>query len=180
MKNQQKINFHITEMTPAGAKEISRWQYKPPYEIYSMDGSTNLVNSLMSEDYYLVTTGDVLFGYFCLGEEGRVPGGYKAGIYDDNMYIDLGLGIHPNSTGKGYGKLFLATILNWLYEERNTSHIRLVVALLNERAIQLYNNAGFIENDVFISRVSDVDIPFSAMTLFIPNSAFFHHILKGN
>ncbi|MGJ9382115.1 hypothetical protein [Salipaludibacillus sp. CF4.18] len=89
----KKTPLHINKMSLSDAHEISNWKYEYPYEMYSMDGSPETIQSLLSEEYYAVISDKDLFGYFCLGKEARVPGGYHIGLYDDDAYVDLGLGM---------------------------------------------------------------------------------------
>ncbi|SER99794.1 GNAT family N-acetyltransferase [Salipaludibacillus aurantiacus] len=166
MNTYDKPLFSINEMTLEAAESISKWTYDYPYELYSMDGSEEIISALLKEGYYLVSFTEVpYFGYFCLGEEARVPGGYEAGIYlpNETHVIDLGLGIHPEWTGKGYGPAFMASILKWIRSNREVSDVRLVVAAFNERAIRLYKKAGFVRHDLFYTRVGAADIPFISM-----------------
>ncbi|WP_158282294.1 GNAT family N-acetyltransferase [Salipaludibacillus keqinensis] len=153
-------------MTTEAAHEIAQWQYDPPYELYSMDGSIEVVTELVGSQYYLVSTNDCeVFGYFCLGEEARVPGGYEAQIYDDlENFVDLGLGIHPKFTSKGLGKDFMFAILDWVRIHTKFNNVRLVVATFNERAIRVYEKAGFIRREVFFTKVGSTDLPFIEMT----------------
>ncbi len=141
-------------MTIDSANKIANWQYPPPYDLYSMDASKETLSALLSDDYYLVSTpNNPQFGYFCLGDEGRVPGGYLANIYDHREdVIDLGLGMHPDETGRGLGRFFVIAILNWIEINLCITEVRLVVATFNRRAIRTYENNGFKHGDLYRSR----------------------------
>ncbi|WP_280770338.1 GNAT family N-acetyltransferase [Salipaludibacillus daqingensis] len=157
--------YQIKKMTKDAATNISFWEYPSPYELYSMDGSQETISALLSKDYYLVSTAEEpLFGYFCIGNEARVPGGYQAKIYDDmENVIDLGLGIHPNFTGKGLGISFVSSILQWIEKNLTVNEVRLVVATVNDRAIRTYQRAGFISGEIFFTQVGNWDMPFIVM-----------------
>lgn len=165
--------FTIEEMTAEAAQNVASWTYEPPFELYSMNGADDLVTDLMQKDYYIVASSEVpYFGYFCLGEEGRVPGGYAAGIYDDTKdVVDLGLGMHPDWTGQGYSSPFISRILHWIQENRSVSRVRLVVAVFNERAIRAYERNGFVRGDLFFTKVGKMDLPFVVMTAVLTKSS---------
>lgn len=165
-------SFHIKNMTIQEANDIANWQYSSPYELYSMDGSKEILSALLSDDYYLVSTSThPQFGYFCLGDEGRVPGGYLANIYNDRKdVIDLGLGLHPDLTGKGLGGYFVNSILDWIENNLCVTEVRLVVATFNERAIRTYESVGFNRGESFFTKVGDWDMPFLVMRKPLPKS----------
>jgi len=168
MNDQNNLSFQIRKMTNEAAKDIVHWQYPTPYELYSMDGSNETLSYLLSDGYYLISTPiHSQFGYFCLGDEARVPGGYTAKIYDDREnVIDLGLGMHPDLTGSGLGHSFISAILDWIKNHFPIAEVRLVVATFNERAIRAYEKVGFILGNTFFTKVGNWDIPFVVMRKF--------------
>ena len=58
-----------------------------------------------------------------------------------------GLAIHPAFAGKGYGLIMLKEILAYA-KAQNFLRVELSVATINERAIHLYEKAGFIKEGV--------------------------------
>ncbi|PYZ96574.1 GNAT family N-acetyltransferase [Alteribacter lacisalsi] len=156
MRHSQKHPYTFTKMTCSFAEEILFWRYPPPYDLYNLEPTKDCLDELLSGDYYacMDMEGD-LAGYCCTGEEARVPGGYDAGVYDNSAYIDIGIGMKPCQTGKGRGRLFLSAVLTFLGERHRTGCFRLVVIKQNERAIRLYERAGFVKNQSFLSPVSD-------------------------
>ncbi len=58
-----------------------------------------------------------------------------------------GLAIHPDHSGKGYGKIMLKEILQFA-QQHDFLRIELSVAVSNEKAIHLYKSVGFNEEGI--------------------------------
>ncbi|TMW71121.1 GNAT family N-acetyltransferase [Alteribacter natronophilus] len=164
MRQSQKHPYTITKMTQHYAEQILFWRYPPPYDLYDLDPTQECLEELLSGVYYACLGHDGgLAGYCCTGEEARVPGGYDAGVYDTDAYLDIGLGMKPSLTGRGRGRLFLSAVLSFLGELHSTERFRLVVIKKNERAIRLYENAGFDPDQSFLSPVNGTPHSFLCM-----------------
>jgi hypothetical protein len=48
-----------------------------------------------------------LAGYFCFGEDARVPAGRRLGVYERESALDVGLGMRPDLAGRGLGAGFV-------------------------------------------------------------------------
>ncbi|MFD3274374.1 GNAT family N-acetyltransferase [Paenibacillus dendritiformis] len=157
-------SLHYFPMTEDYASIIAKWTYDEPYSLYSMDGDEDTMAEFMNGDYFYALDNDnVLIGYICTGNSARVPGGYDIGIYHHDTYIDFGLGLDPEFTGKGMGSGFVTSSLEFIRERYQASDIQLVVATFNERAIKVYERAGFVKGPLFQSKVGDQDIDFIVM-----------------
>ena len=131
----------IINMKIEYAQEISNWKYDDLYSFY--DHNENNISEYMDGSYYAcIDSDDVLVGYFCFGENARIPT-IENDVYDDD-FLDIGLGMKPNLYGKGKGLLFFLTGINFAINHFNTNQFRLSVAVFNERAIKVYEKAGFI------------------------------------
>ncbi|WP_127579428.1 GNAT family N-acetyltransferase [Paenibacillus koleovorans] len=160
--------YHFVPMTESVAKTISSWTYPPPYDLYTMDGSEECIQEFMNGEYFYVEDeGFQLVGFVCSGCSARVPGGYEIGVYDNEDLLDIGLGLRPDLTGQGLGGGFLMQAVSFLGSYFGKSNFRLVVAASNERAIKAYGKAGFVPGEGFYSSVSDVQIPFVVMRLYL-------------
>jgi putative acetyltransferase len=62
------------------------------------------------------------------------------------LYIG-GVAIHPDFTGKGFGKKMMLEIIDFC-TKTGVLRIELSVAAHNERAIQMYENVGFTKEGV--------------------------------
>jgi RimJ/RimL family protein N-acetyltransferase len=151
-------------MTNEAAAIVSGWVYEEPYAMYSMDGSRECTEELLNGDYFCVREErHGVIGFVCTGESARVPGGYDYGIYRDPRYLDVGVGMSPQWTGKGYGLDFVSQAMAFTKQTFNYSCLQLVVAAFNTRAIKVYERAGFTLTGKFTSRAGAQEADFLAM-----------------
>jgi ribosomal-protein-alanine N-acetyltransferase len=109
-------------------RERARWRYRRPYEIY--DGDPQPV--LNPERYYEAR-----------GEDGALVGFYY--FEEKGDALEIGLGLRPDLTGRGLGLEFLRVGMEFGRERFRPARIILNVAAFNERAIKVYERAGFRE-----------------------------------
>lgn len=148
------MELNIKQMNYNEAKQISKWIYKEPYSIYSMDESDSCINELLN-GYYSVSDGENnLIGYYCFGESAQVPAGNLFGVYDIKDITDIGLGIKPDLCGQGFGTNFLYSGLDFARNKLSAKEFRLTVANFNKRAIKVYERIGFKKVDSF-ERISE-------------------------
>lgn len=156
--------YQVNSMNAKDAAIIALWQYPPPYELYSMDGSEEDVAELMNGDYVSVRDDEgSIAGFYCTGISARVPGGYAAGIYEDETLMDFGLGMKPERTGQGQGSRFVEAGVDYVRRTFPGKGVRLVVAEFNERAIRAYERAGFERVLAFASPVHGQETRFICM-----------------
>ncbi len=130
----------ITAMTKEYARTIFRWKYDDIYSFY--DHKEGNINGYMDGTHFACTNADgELVGYFCFGEDARIPT-IEENVYD-NGFLDIGLGLRPDLCGKKYGALFLNDGMDYAQNMLNAEKFRLSVATFNERAIKVYKKAGF-------------------------------------
>ncbi|SDD03000.1 Acetyltransferase (GNAT) family protein [Terribacillus halophilus] len=139
------MGYEIKSLTADDAYTILHWRYAPPYDLYNLTYTEGAVMMLMVGGYYGVYENGVLLGYFCVGEDARVPGG----DYSDHSFLDIGIGMAPERTGQGKGSMFFTQIQHWIEGNLQKKRYRLTVAAFNERAIRLYDKTGFREVDRF-------------------------------
>lgn len=141
------IMMFVKEMDDSFALEILAWKYDKPYDSYSNEYSSEAMHELLNHLYFVVVDNqDAIIGYFCIEESAQLPIGEDMGIYPPG-YIDVGIGMRPDLTGKGKGELFLSFILEQLHA--GAIPIRLTVAVFNTRAIHLYERLGFVKDQEF-------------------------------
>lgn len=141
--------FVVQKMTSRHASDILNWVYDPPYDFYNLAFSNQALQELLGQSYRSVTNqyGE-LIGFFCTGEPAQVPIGHDFGAYPEG-YLDIGIGMKPELTGRGNGFAFLSFILQDLQKQYPDIPFRLTVAAFNERAIKLYTKLGFREVSEF-------------------------------
>ncbi len=144
--------YSIQPMDNFSAKQIADWSYPEPWTVYSFRGDEQVLSELLAGGYHAVfdEVGE-LVGYFCFGEPARVPGGITAGVYDSDA-VDIGLGIRPDLSGKGLGLQFLQAGMRYATQRLGYSRLRLSVLAWNERAIKVYERAGFAKACIFASK----------------------------
>jgi [ribosomal protein S18]-alanine N-acetyltransferase len=133
------------------ALEILTWHYEHPYDFYNNSVSNEGLMELMTNGYNAVLNekGD-LFGFYCTGIAAQVPSGSSVGAYASEA-VDVGIGMKPEFTGKGYGNMFFLFVLELLSNNYPSQKFRLTVASFNKRAIRLYENLGFNKQAEFMN-----------------------------
>jgi len=142
------VKLFSQEMTKNYAIEILNWRYPSPYDMYNEEADVEGLEEFLTQSYKAIVNQEGhLIGFFCTGQSAQVPKGHEFNVYQ-KACLDIGLGMKPELTGRGFGREFLAFIL----KELETDSLRLTVAKFNQRAIRLYEAFGFKRADAFISR----------------------------
>lgn len=152
-RRRREITMRIRHITKEEAKEITSWQYEEPYALYSFSYDVETMEELLDGTYYSCRNDEgELIGYFCFGENAQVPGGRDAKLYGGEGIVDIGLGMKPKLTGNGMGGSFLESGIIFAEETFRPTQLRLSVAAFNERAIKLYEKAGFVAEADFMNQ----------------------------
>jgi [ribosomal protein S18]-alanine N-acetyltransferase len=144
------LRFTLKPITPDDARAISRWRYAGRYSVYN--GEPSSVDSLLEPRFLYHSVYDErgeLSGYFCFGEDARVSAGRRLGIYERESALDVGLGMRPDLTGRGLGEEFVHAGLRFAKGAYSPPAFRLTVATFNQRAISVYERAGFERVETF-------------------------------
>ena len=83
------------------------------------------------------------------GRTRRSPAGRRLGLYEVEPALDVGLGMRPDLTGRGLGEEFVHAGLRFARETYSPPAFRLTVATFNQRAIRVYERAGFETVETF-------------------------------
>ena len=127
----------IKKMKQPEAMEIAdRWKYDGEYAFYDMTADPEDYEEIVDpgkrgDRYFSVFSGDGLIGFFCLEREGED--------------VEIGLGLRPDLTGQGRGRAFLEEILRFVRENYPCETLRMEVASFNQRAVKVYERAGFVK-----------------------------------
>ena len=120
------VKLRIEPATDELFAEVASWRYEPPYDPY--DGDPEPV--LDPEWFYEVRDeAGQLVGFYFFGQR---PGA-----------IFYGLGLRPDLTGRGLGLEFVNAGIAFVRSRFGPRRIILDVAEFNERAIKVYERAGF-------------------------------------
>jgi ribosomal-protein-alanine N-acetyltransferase len=152
-------------MNDEQARAVAAWRYEAPYDFYDMANDPEGLEELLGpperrEGYYAVLSDGELVGFFCYGPGGQLP----TFDYPDDGSVDVGLGLKPDLTGKGLGLEFVRAGLRFGRHRFSPAGFRLSVATFNERAILIYERAGFRRVEVFMHHENGADYPFLLMT----------------
>ncbi len=132
--------LRIAGMSPENASGIARWRYEGIYSFYDHNGQAP-DSYLDGTHFACMDEYENLIGYFCFGEDARIPT-VEQNVYEDG-FMDVGLGLKPELCGKGLGSSFLKLGLDYAREHLGCKRFRLSVAAFNERAVKVYRKAGF-------------------------------------
>jgi [ribosomal protein S18]-alanine N-acetyltransferase len=135
--------FHFAQLSQADAEVIAEWRYPEPFSFYNWTADPGdlrelLDPSLRGEAYWAVKddAGD-LVGHFSFKPK-------------DEQTIEIGLGLRPDLTGRGLGASFLSAGLDFARDRFQPDRFVLSVATFNERAIKVYERAGFARDRLYM------------------------------
>jgi RimJ/RimL family protein N-acetyltransferase len=158
------MNLRIVPIDAESARAAIAWRYPIPYDYYNIEVSPELLEAelqffLDPQNAYhrMLDEADRLIGVCCFGPDARVTGGdYSAPA------IDIGLGIAPDFTGRGYGSFYIATVLAFARAQFPAPMYRVTIAAFNTRARRVWEKAGFHPVQTF--RATQSGAPFVVMT----------------
>jgi [ribosomal protein S18]-alanine N-acetyltransferase len=126
-------------MTAEYAADIVTWRYPPPYDCYDMTGADPGFMLDPGNEFFALMAGGELAGFRSFGPDGQVPGG----TYDDSA-LDTGGGLRPALTGRGLGRVAIATGLEFGRQRfAPVRAFRVTVASFNARALRVVTSLGF-------------------------------------
>jgi ribosomal-protein-alanine N-acetyltransferase len=148
--------FHFAQLSQADAEAIAGWRYPEPYPFYNwsadVDDLGELLDPFLRGDAYWAVKDDAgeLVGHFSFKPK-------------DERTIEIGLGLRPDLTGRGLGASFLAAGLDFARDRFAPDWFVLSVATFNERAIKVYERAGFAHGQVYMHFTAGRDWEFLQM-----------------
>ena len=148
--------FRFTQMTQEEAEAVAAWHYPEPYSFYDWTADADdlrelLESKLRGEAYWAVRDkADELAGYFSFKPKEDA--------------VEIGLGLRPDLTGHGLGAAFLAAGLDFARGRFSPKRFTLAVATFNERAITVYERAGFARDRVYLHSTNGAEWEFFEMS----------------
>jgi ribosomal-protein-alanine N-acetyltransferase len=159
------VVYLVGSVSELDAVAIADWEYDPPYTMYNLRGSLLAIVEFLTGPYYSVRRDGRLVGFFCYGHAARVKHRHSERYYRDTAYLDIGLGLHPQACGQGYGLGFLTCGLAFAKAHFGVSRFRLTAVSTNYRALKVYTRAGFREIGRFERQGLSEPMEFVVMTL---------------
>jgi [ribosomal protein S18]-alanine N-acetyltransferase len=147
--------YRFEPMSHRQARAVAAWQYHPPYDFYDSvadpEDLAELLDPVQRESRYFAVLGDPggLVGFFMFKHQGDT--------------VEVGLGLRPDLTGSGRGLSFLLAGLEFAREQYAPARFRLTVAAVNQRAIRVYERAGFRRGESYTHRTNGGEHPFLRM-----------------
>ena len=99
-----------------------------------------------------------LVGFYCLGEDARVPG-----LAGDEAVVDLGLGMAPEFVGQGPGQEFALTVLDDVRRYVPAAALRTVIQAWNARSLALARGLGFTDAGGHVCRQDGGDVAYTVL-----------------
>lgn len=131
---------------------VSNWHYNDVYSFYDMAADEDDLRIFMDTNNWQNTVKAVL------NENDELAG--WATFYTENDEFWLSLGLRPDLTGQGLGEEFVSECVTYAISGYKIKHtIKLAVALFNQRAIRVYQRAGFVQTNKTIrdTHMGEVD-----------------------
>jgi [ribosomal protein S18]-alanine N-acetyltransferase len=143
-------------LTQQEAEEIADWHYPEPYSFYDWSADADDLRELLEPEL----RGDA---YWAAWDEADELVGYFSLKPKENS-VEIGLGLRPDLTGLGLGAEFLAAGLDFARQRFAPERFTLAVATFNERAIKVYERAGFTRDRVYMHTTAGAEWEFLAMS----------------
>lgn len=115
----------IAPLGPEERAQLDGWRYDPPYEFYN--GEEDPVQN--PERFFAVREDEEIVGFYYFDERSDT--------------VEIGLGLRPDLTGQGLGLEFFLEGVALAHDRFPGRRVTLNVAAFNERAITVYERAGF-------------------------------------
>jgi len=159
------MQFTFTPMTARDAREIMTWRYEEPYSVYNWEEEDDPAQMLdrRSPQYAVRDEQGELIGFFAYGSSAYVWDSGEPHLYSEGKTITIGLGMRPDLTGRGLGLAFVEAGLEFARQHFASERFRLYVLTFNERAIRVYERAGFERAGIYVQRNAAGDRDFLEM-----------------
>lgn len=146
------MQFTFAPLDVEAARAIMTWRYEEPYSIYNWEAEDDPAEMLdrRSPHYAVRDERGELVGFFAYGSSAQVWNSGEPHLYSEGKTITVGLGMRPDLTGRGLGLAFVRAGLDFAREQFAPEQFRLYVLTFNERAIRVYERAGFERAGIYV------------------------------
>jgi [ribosomal protein S18]-alanine N-acetyltransferase len=149
-------SFTFARLSQEEAEAIAEWHYPEPYSFYDWSADVDDLQELLEA----ARRGDVYWGVH--DEGGELIGHFSFKLAGGAL--EVGLGLRPDLTGQGLSADFLAAGLHFARGRFAPERFTLAVATFNERAITVYERAGFARGRVYVHSTNGAEWEFLEMS----------------
>jgi [ribosomal protein S18]-alanine N-acetyltransferase len=144
------MRFSLRPMRWRDARQITRWRYPAPYDIYDLNTADMILVLILHPLWHLAGV-----AHFCAvcDEDGELAGMFQ--FMRKGSTLEIGLALRPERTGQGLGLDFVLAGLAYGVRRFRPAAFRLDVAAFNERARRVYERAGFRAVRTMPKRIGD-------------------------
>lgn len=128
-------------MTDGEAEEVISWRYQGEYSFYDTERDVEHVAELRASHVREAK-------YHAALQDSELIGFFEFDVQED--VAEIGLGLRPDLTGRGLGLSFLEAGLAFARKRFSPQRFRLRVAAFNQRAIAVYERAGFVSDGRYV------------------------------
>jgi len=157
--NIQGRQFYTRKLTRKDAREILTWRYAGVQRVYDLANDEESFQDLLEPLNFGLSEKPrgQLLAFLTLGPQASVPLPELAGIYEDESYTDLALGLRPEECGKGLGKYIVAAGILLAAELFPEDGFRVTVARNNPAALSIYEALKFTKIAEFTGEILHPD-----------------------
>jgi len=149
-------DFFFRAMIQPEAEEIANnWKYDDVYSFYDISADAEDYADFIDEE----KRGNNYFSYYLKDE---LIAWYSLDVLE-NGNLELGLGIKPSHTGKGFGFHFVNAVMVHAASIHCVHGFELSVASFNHRAIRVYEKVGFRIIETFMQNTNGGNYKFMKM-----------------
>ncbi|WP_214833524.1 GNAT family protein [Exiguobacterium sp. s152] len=136
------MTHHFAILTQSQAETIAyTWHYEDDYAFYDMEADQDDLAEFIDaeqrgQSVFAITFDSELVGFVSVAQT-------------DAETVDIGLGMKPDLTGNGSGRMFVTSIVDFVKGTYSPHRITLSVAAFNVRAIRVYEACGFTRTGSF-------------------------------
>lgn len=150
------MHFRFRAMNQQDTNAIAAWHYQPPYDFYDFAQDPEDLAELLDMANWGTTTRCAV-----LDEQNVLAGFFSFTPQEDAL--EIGLGLRPDLTGQGLGTEFLEAGLAYAREHLQAAAFSLSVATFNQRAIKIYERAGFVARETYMQKTNGSEFAFLRM-----------------
>ncbi|MGZ8583519.1 MAG: GNAT family N-acetyltransferase [Actinomycetota bacterium] len=144
------MRFSIRAFTGDDADAVSSWRYPPPYDVYDASEDPSFEKEMRDPTRW----GELEFAVDD-AETGELAGFLELTVIENRDFVEIGLGLKPDLTGRGLGCSYVEAAMAFARERWRPSTFALDVFPWNERAIRAYERAGFERGEVYVRQFAD-------------------------